>query len=150
MKKIYLLLSFGLALNLTAQKGKKNTPPPPPPAPAGQCPVMHGAATPPPAVGTHSNPVVNSNGTTNRDWWPNQLDLSILRQHSELSNPMGTSFDYEKAFSTLDYYALKADIKKVLTESQDWWPADFGNYGRSNKNMGTKYLGLISWYWQEM
>ena len=126
MKKVYLLLSFGLALNLAAQKGKKNAPPPPPAAP-GQCPVMHGATPPPPAP--HTNPMVNPNGNTNRDWWPNQLDLSILRQHSELSNPMGAGFDYEKAFSTLDYYALKADIKNVLTESQDWWPADFGNYG---------------------
>ena len=124
MKKVYLLLSFGLVLNLAAQKGKKNAPPPPPPPP-GQCPVMHGA-TPPPA---HTNPMVDPNGTTNKDWWPNQLDLTILRQHSELSNPMGVGFDYEKSFSTLDYFALKADIKKVLTESQDWWPADFGNYG---------------------
>jgi catalase-peroxidase len=128
MKKVYLLLSFGLALNLAAQKGKKNAPPPPPAA-AGQCPVMHGATPPPPPPAPHTNPMVNPNGNTNRDWWPNQLDLSILRQHSELSNPMGAGFDYEKAFSTLDYYALKADIKNVLTESQDWWPADFGNYG---------------------
>lgn len=130
MKKVYLLMSFGLALNLAAQKMKRvNTPPPPPPPAAGQCPVMHGAATPPPAGAAHGNPVVNSNGNTNRDWWPNQLDLTVLRQHSSLSDPMGAGFDYEKAFSTLDYYALKADIKKVLTESQDWWPADFGNYG---------------------
>ena len=128
MKKVYLLLSFGLALNLAAQKGKKNAPPPPPAAP-GQCPVMHGATPPPPPPAPHTNPMVNPNGNTNRDWWPNQLDLSILRQHSELSNPMGAGFDYEKAFSTLDYYALKADIKNVLTESQDWWPADFDNYG---------------------
>ena len=128
MKKVYLLLSFGLALNLAAQKGKKNSPPPPPAA-AGQCPVMHGATPPPPPPAPHTNPMVNPDGNTNRDWWPNQLDLSILRQHSELSNPMGAGFDYEKAFSTLDYYALKADIKNVLTESQDWWPADFGNYG---------------------
>jgi catalase-peroxidase len=128
MKKVYLLLSFGLALNLAAQKGKKNAPPPPPVAP-GQCPVMHGATPPPPPPAPHTNPMVNPDGNTNRDWWPNQLDLSILRQHSELSNPMGAGFDYEKAFSTLDYYALKADIKNVLTESQDWWPADFGNYG---------------------
>ena len=128
MKKVYLLLSFGLALNLAAQKGKKNAPPPPPAA-AGQCPVMHGATPPPPPPAPHTNPMVNPDGNTNRDWWPNQLDLSILRQHSELSNPMGAGFDYEKAFSTLDYYALKADIKNVLTESQDWWPADFGNYG---------------------
>jgi catalase-peroxidase len=130
MKKVYLLLSFGLALNLSAQKGKKNTPPPPPPPPAGQCPVMHGATPPPPSGhAAHVNPMVNPNGNTNRDWWPNQLDLTVLRQHSSMSDPMGADFNYEKAFSSLDYYALKADIKKVLTESQDWWPADFGNYG---------------------
>lgn len=66
---------------------------------------------------------------TNRDWWPNQLDLSVLRQQSPLSDPMGEAFDYNKAFSSLDYRALKADIQKVLTDSKDWWPADFGNYG---------------------
>lgn len=128
MKKVYLLLSLGLALNLAAQKAKKN--PPPPPAASAQCPVMHGAATtPPPATGAHNNPTLNSNAKTNREWWPNQLDLTILRQHSSLSNPMCPNFDYQEAFSSLDYFALKADIKKVLTESQDWWPADFGNYG---------------------
>lgn len=68
-------------------------------------------------------------GPTNRDWWPNQLDLSVLRQHSELSDPLGNSFDYKEEFESLDYDALKADIEKVLTESQDWWPADYGNYG---------------------
>ncbi|MFN5440268.1 MAG: hypothetical protein ACK5AR_00240, partial [Flavobacteriia bacterium] len=73
MKKVYLFLSFGLALNLSAQKGKKNTPPPPPPPPAGQCPVMHGATPPPAGQGAHVNPMVNPNGNTNRDWWPNQL-----------------------------------------------------------------------------
>jgi catalase-peroxidase len=66
---------------------------------------------------------------TNKDWWPNQLDLSVLRQHSSLSDPMDPSFDYSKAFKSLDYIALKNDIKAVLTESQDWWPADYGNYG---------------------
>jgi catalase-peroxidase len=66
---------------------------------------------------------------TNKDWWPNQLDLSVLRQHSSLSDPMDPSFDYSKAFKSLDYNALKNDIKAVLTESQDWWPADYGNYG---------------------
>jgi len=65
----------------------------------------------------------------NQDWWPNQLDLSVLRQYSNLSNPMGEDFDYEAAFNNLDYYALKEDIKKALTESKDWWPADYGNYG---------------------
>lgn len=66
---------------------------------------------------------------TNRDWWPNQLNLDILRQNSERSNPLGVEFDYRKAFSLVDYQLLKKDIEKVLTESQDWWPADFGNYG---------------------
>jgi len=68
-------------------------------------------------------------GPNNKDWWPNQLDLSVLRLNSSLSNPMGTNFNYKLAFSSLDYAALKNDIKKVLTESQDWWPADYGNYG---------------------
>ncbi|MFN5888270.1 MAG: catalase/peroxidase HPI, partial [Flavobacteriales bacterium] len=65
----------------------------------------------------------------NQDWWPNQLDLRVLRQHSSLSDPMDPNFDYTKAFKSLDYIALKNDIKAVLTQSQDWWPADYGNYG---------------------
>lgn len=69
------------------------------------------------------------NPNTNKDWWPNQLDLSVLRQHSSLSDPMDPNFDYTKAFKSLDYIALKNDIKAVLTQSQDWWPADYGNYG---------------------
>lgn len=68
-------------------------------------------------------------GTTNKDWWPNQLNLDLLRQNSSLSDPMGAEFDYRKAFNSLDYNALKKDIEKVLTTSQPWWPADFGNYG---------------------
>ena len=71
----------------------------------------------------------HNDANDNQDWWPNQLDLSVLRQHSDLSNPMGEDFDYEAAFNSLDYYALKEDIKKRLTESKDWWPADYGNYG---------------------
>ena len=83
---------------------------------------------------SESKPKAPSNmGTTpfntNKDWWPNQLDLSVLRQHSSLSDPMDPSFDYSKAFKSLDYIALKNDIKAVLTQSQDWWPADYGNYG---------------------
>jgi len=65
----------------------------------------------------------------NSEWWPNRLDLTILRQNSEMSNPMDKDFDYVKAFNELDYSALKEDIRKVLTESQDWWPADYGHYG---------------------
>jgi catalase-peroxidase len=68
-------------------------------------------------------------GTRNQDWWPNQLRLNILRQHSTLSNPMGESFDYAKAFESIDLPTLKKDIIDVLTTSQDWWPADYGHYG---------------------
>ena len=66
---------------------------------------------------------------TNKDWWPNQLDLSILRKNSSLSDPMGEDFNYESAFNSLDYEALKSDLTDLMTESQDWWPADFGHYG---------------------
>ncbi len=66
---------------------------------------------------------------SNRDWWPNQLDLSILHQHSPLSNPMGEGFNYKEEFKTLDLEALKQDIFKVMTTSQEWWPADYGHYG---------------------
>ncbi len=69
-----------------------------------------------------------SHGTKNQDWWPNQLKLNILRQHSSLSNPMG-DFDYTAAFNSLDYQALKNDLMVLMTDSQDWWPADFGHYG---------------------
>jgi catalase-peroxidase len=66
---------------------------------------------------------------TNREWWPNQLDLSILRKHSSLSNPMGENFKYKDSFNNLDYTALKKDLRNLMTESQDWWPADYGHYG---------------------
>jgi len=68
-------------------------------------------------------------GTTNRDWWPNQLNLKILHQHSSLSDPMGEGFDYAKEFKSLDFDAVKRDLLAVMTHSQDWWPADFGHYG---------------------
>lgn len=68
-------------------------------------------------------------GTRNRDWWPNQLKLNILRQHSALSNPMGEEFDYAEAFKSLDLSAVKKDIIEVMTTSQEWWPADYGHYG---------------------
>ena len=66
---------------------------------------------------------------TNKDWWPNQLDLSVLHQHSPLSNPMGEDFNYAEEFKTLDVDALKRDLIEVMTTSQDWWPADYGHYG---------------------
>jgi catalase-peroxidase len=71
----------------------------------------------------------NAISTQNAEWWPNQLNLSILRQHSSLSNPMGADFNYIEEFKSLDYDALKSDIRALMTESQDWWPADFGHYG---------------------
>lgn len=71
----------------------------------------------------------NMAATSNSDWWPNQLNLAILRQNSDLSNPMAEDFNYLEAFNSVDYEALKSDIRKVLTESQDWWPADYGHYG---------------------
>ena len=72
---------------------------------------------------------LNNNGTYNKDWWPNQLDLSGLRKHSEKSDPMSEDFDYAQEFNSLDLDAVKADINTLLTTSQDWWPADYGNYG---------------------
>jgi catalase-peroxidase len=72
---------------------------------------------------------VGGGGTRNRDWWPNQLKLSILRQHSSLSDPMGEDFNYAEAFKSLDLEAVKKDLHALMTDSQDWWPADFGHYG---------------------
>ena len=80
---------------------------------AGKCPYSHIAGV----------------GRTNRDWWPNQLRLELLHQHSSKSDPMGGGFDYAKAFKSLDYKALKKDLVKLMTDSQEWWPADFGHYG---------------------
>jgi len=72
---------------------------------------------------------VGGGGTRNRDWWPNQLKLNILRQHSSLSDPMGEDFNYAEAFKSLDLAAVKKDLHALMTDSQDWWPADFGHYG---------------------
>ncbi|PLZ02858.1 catalase/peroxidase HPI [Burkholderia sp. WAC0059] len=74
-------------------------------------------------------PFNHTGGTTNRDWWPNQLNLKILHQHSSLSDPMDESFDYAEAFKSLDLAAVKQDLRALMTTSQDWWPADFGHYG---------------------
>ena len=72
---------------------------------------------------------VGGGGTRNRDWWPNELKLNILRQHTAVTNPMGKEFDYAAAFKSLDYNALKKDLHALMTDSQEWWPADFGHYG---------------------
>ena len=80
-------------------------------ADSGKCPVAHGR------------------GTSNRDWWPSQLDLQVLHQHSSLSDPMGEAFDYAKEFQSLDLDAVIKDLHALMTDSQEWWPADFGHYG---------------------
>ena len=70
-----------------------------------------------------------SSSTSNRDWWPAQLNLSILHQHDKKSSPMDEGFNYRDEFRTLDYKALKKDLNGLMTDSQDWWPADYGHYG---------------------
>ena len=84
---------------------------------SGKCPVMHGNAT------------ATFGGRSNKDWWPNQLNLKILHQHAPASNPLGESFDYAQAFKALDLEAVKQDLFALMTDSQDWWPADWGHYG---------------------
>jgi len=84
----------------------------------GKCPVMHGAMT--------SN---SSTGQSNKDWWPDALNLNILHQHDSKSNPLGEDFNYREEFQKLDYAALKKDLNDLMTDSQDWWPADYGHYG---------------------
>ena len=81
-----------------------------------------------PVMGEHGNGATRR-GTTNRDWWPDQLDLGILRQHSSRSDPMGEDFNYAEEFKTLDLAAVKQDLYELMTTSQDWWPADYGHYG---------------------
>jgi len=81
-----------------------------------------------PVTGRVNNPI-SGGGTSNRGWWPNQLNLNILHQHSHLSNPMGEEFNYAEEFKKLDLQALKEDLYSLMTDSQDWWPADYGHYG---------------------
>ncbi len=85
---------------------------------SGKCPVMHGVS-----------PNATYAGRSNRDWWPNQLNLGILHQHAPASNPMGAVYDYAEEFKKLDYQALKKDLLVLMTDSQSWWPADWGHYG---------------------
>lgn len=82
-----------------------------------------------PFTGAMQKHSVGTSGTKNRDWWPNQLKLNILRQNGNLSNPLGSEFNYAKEFKSLDLEALKKDLHHLMTDSQDWWPADFGHYG---------------------
>ncbi len=85
---------------------------------SGKCPVMHGG-----------NTKMGGSGTKNMNWWPNQLNLKILHQNDKKSNPLGDDFNYAEAFKQLDLQALKKDLEQLMTDSQDWWPADYGHYG---------------------
>ena len=85
-----------------------------------KCPFNHGQSM---------SAATNAGAQTNRDWWPTQLNVQVLHQHSTQANPLGEKFDYAKEFKKLDYKALKKDLKKLMTDSQDWWPADWGHYG---------------------
>ncbi|MEM7143822.1 MAG: catalase/peroxidase HPI [Verrucomicrobiota bacterium] len=86
----------------------------------GKCPVMHGS---------HGQGALGGAGTTNEDWWPNRLKVELLSQHSDMTDPMGDAFDYAEEFESLDYDGLKKDLADLMTDSQEWWPADFGHYG---------------------
>lgn len=112
MKK--LLVTFSLLLTSIGISQDKQQ---------GECPFGHGSAE------TTKVRETALKGTSNKDWWPNQLNLEVLRQNSQKSNPMGEDFDYKKEFESLDYFALKEDLKKLMTQSNELWPADFGNYG---------------------
>src|SRR4030067_34792 len=85
---------------------------------AGKCPLTHG-----------SRSSATFGGRSNRDWWPNQLNLKILHQHSGRSNPMDAAFNYAEEFRKLDLKTLKKDLHALMVDSQDWWPADYGHYG---------------------
>ena len=112
MKHTHLLLAMALGAGVSAQTET-------PSSSEAKCPFHV------PTEGTNAS----MKGTQNFDWWPNQLNIGILRQHSELSNPYNSNFSYKKQFTSLDYAALKKDIQATLTKSEDWWPADYGNYG---------------------
>ncbi len=118
MKKIIITSSLISSINSNAQTAMENK---------VKCPFGYDSKE---SIKSEQTSVKSANlGTTNKDWWPNQLNLNILRQNSNLSNPMDNNFDYAKAFKSLDYDALKKDLKILMTSSQDWWPADFGHYG---------------------
>ncbi|OEK08156.1 catalase/peroxidase HPI [Flavivirga aquatica] len=120
MKKPFLITLTLVALILTGcqQNETKGDS-----AKKGKCPF--GFSSEGPSGGLN----VSNDGKTNRDWWPNQLDLSVLRQHSSKSDPMNEDFNYKEEFNSLDYNSLKKDLTALMTDSQDWWPADYGHYG---------------------
>ena len=118
MKNLFTIVGLALSVSVSGQDM----------AEAAKCPFLH-SNTEKPETGKKAEPSGRMAGPANRDWWPNQLDLSVLRQHSSLSDPMGGDFNYAEAFNSLDYEALKKDLRELMTQSQDWWPADYGHYG---------------------
>jgi catalase-peroxidase len=123
MKKLILLSGVLLSFALSAQEANKS---------AAKCPFMPSAEEDKPAMNpgaSESNMAEDGSSSAKQDWWPNKLDLGVLRQNSELSNPMGKDFNYAKEFQSLDLQAVKKDLKELMTKSQDWWPADYGHYG---------------------
>lgn len=124
MKQLFTLFGVLLSVGLWAQPSIAER------AAAAGCPVHMGKA---PSAGEAGEAVAKEGPTgqvkDNQEWWPNRLDLDILRQHGVESNPLGADFDYEAAFNSVDYAALKEDVRKTLTDSKDWWPADWGHYG---------------------
>ncbi len=99
-----------------------------------QCPVTGGGGQQPTSqTGGHTSSAITTSNkpgkTQNKDWWPNMLNVNILHQHDTKSNPLGEEFDYKAEFEKLDYDALKQDLRDLMTNSQEWWPADYGHYG---------------------
>lgn len=118
MKYLFLIVGVSLALTVSGQGPKSEE---------AKCPFLHGEET---EMKADDSKIIHGiGGMTNEDWWPNRLDLSMLRQNSEKSNPYGADFNYAEAFNSLDYAALKADLRDLMTDSQEWWPADWGHYG---------------------
>ncbi len=125
MKHLFTVLFVAITTVTLAQPAAEST---------GGCPFHQGQKAEASAVEPMNAPeevdvMQRRQGPTNKDWWPNALDLTVLRQHSDMSDPMGEQFNYVEAFNNLDYEALKADLRALMTESEDWWPADFGHYG---------------------
>lgn len=118
MRKILFTITLIFSITLNAQDAMENK---------AKCPFNEGAQAQSKPEATVAKDGVK--GNTNREWWPNQLNVSVLRQNSALSNPMDKGFDYSKEFKSLDLQALKKDLHDLMTKSEDWWPADFGHYG---------------------
>jgi catalase-peroxidase len=117
MKNTLVICALSFAIQANAQDSAET---------GGKCPLGHDRKES--VAAPQSEPSSKSTMQSNKDWWPSQLDLGVLRSNSALSNPMDAGFNYTKAFSSLDYQALKKDLRDLMTSSQDFWPADFGNY----------------------